>query len=172
MIRPETSADHAAIREVNISAFDGPEEADLIDLLRDDGDVIASLVAEDAGAVVGHIMFSPLIVEGPPLLEGTARRILAAALAPVSVRPEWQREGIGSALVRRGLDRCRERGVEAVIVLGHADYYPRFGFSAALAERLDAPFSGESFMALELLPGVLAGTPGCVHYAKAFGLSS
>jgi len=166
MIRPETAADIDAIAEVNRLAFGGPDEAVLVDRLRTDGDVIASLVAEDDGAVVGHILFSPLYIEGAPV------RVNAVALAPMCVRPEWQREGIGSALVKRGLARCRERGMEAVFVLGHPEFYPRFGFRTDLAARLKAPFSGPAFMALELKPRSLDLSDGRVHYARAFGLES
>ncbi len=166
MIRPETSADIEAIREVNRLAFGGGEEADLVDRLRAERDVMASLVAEDDGAVIGHILFSTLRIEGP------AVRVNAAALAPMCVRPEWQGEGIGTALVERGLERCRERGMEAVIVLGHPEFYPRFGFRADLAAGLQAPFSGDAFMALELKPRSLDLSHARVHYARAFGLES
>ena len=95
--------------------------------------------------------------------------IAAAALAPVSVLPALQRQGIGSALIRAGNARCAEIGCAAIIVLGHQDYYPKFGFSAATAESLEAPFSGPHFMALELRPGVLKAG-GRVRYANAFGV--
>ena len=99
-------------------------------------------------------------------------RLLAAsalaALAPVSVLPAFQKQGMGGDLIRAGNARCAEVGCVAVIVLGHADYYPRFGFSAAAAESLEAPFSGPHFTALELHPGALKG--GQVRYAKAFGV--
>jgi putative acetyltransferase len=93
----------------------------------------------------------------------------AAALAPVAVLPAFQSQGIGGDLIRAGNARCAMLGLDAIIVLGHADYYPRFGFSAAAAESLDAPFSGPSFMALELRPGSLSKS-GRVRYAKAFGV--
>lgn len=93
----------------------------------------------------------------------------AAALAPVSVLPAFQKRGLGGALIRAGNARCVELGCVAIIVLGHAEYYPRFGFSPALAESLQAPFSGPHFMALEIEPGALAGG-GTVQYSKAFGI--
>jgi putative acetyltransferase len=164
VIREEIGADKEAIREVNDLAFGGPDEARLIERLRSDVLVIASLVAIEAERVVGHILFSELPVEA----DGAA--IHAAALAPMAVRPERQRQGIGSSLVRRGLEICRARGIELVIVLGHPAYYPRFGFSARKAERLRAPFSGDAFMALELVPGVLDGLTATVRYPPAFGL--
>ena len=130
---------------------------------RSDKRVVVSLVAERAGWVVGHILFSHLPI-------ATAGRVIAgAALAPVAVLPPFQGQGIGSALIRAGLRRCAELGSEAVVVLGHPGYYPRFGFSATLAQRLDAPFSGPAFMALELAPDALS-SGGTVRYPAPFGV--
>lgn len=162
-IRPESPDDREAVRAVNRRAFGGDEEADLVERLHADGLVIASLVAVAGDEVVGHILFSTLPIDLP------AGKIRAAALAPMSVLPSHQRRGIGSALVRAGLAACRDAGIEAVVVLGHPEYYPRFGFSAALAQALHAPFSGPALMALELRPGALA-VGGRVEYPKAFGL--
>ena len=162
-IRPESPEDRMAVRTVNHRAFGGDEEADLVERLHADGLVIASLVAMSGGKVVGHILFSWLLVESQ------SRSIRAAALAPMAVLPGHQRQGIGGALIRAGLEACRNAGVEAVIVLGHQTYYPRFGFSADTALRLQAPFSGPAFMALELTHGVLA-RGGRVEYPAAFGL--
>lgn len=159
MIRPAAPTDSAAIRDVVAAAFGQPDEADLVDRLRADGDALVELVAEDDGKVIGHILFSRLGI-GP--IEG-------AALAPLAVAPDRQRTGVGVALTEAGLERCRELGVPAIVVLGHADYYPRFGFSAVLARSLEAPFSGPSFMAIELMPGALAGG-GRLRYAPAFGI--
>jgi putative acetyltransferase len=164
-IREETPADAVPIAVLNRVAFGGPYEAEVVDALRAASLVIASLVAEEAGAILGHIMFSRLPVETEA---GTA--IPAVALGPMAVHPERQRQGIGTALINAGLDACRARGESLVIVLGHPTYYPRFGFSAALAARtLRAPFSGEAFMALELKPGILDGVCGTVHYPRAWG---
>ena len=163
MIRSETQADRAAIAEVNRLAFAGEAEVEIIDRLRADGLVIASLVAIEKDEVVGHILFSELPIET------NDTTIRAAALAPMAVRPEHQRQCIGSALVRAGLDACREAGVAAVVVLGHPNYYPRFGFSAEIAAHLRAPFSGPAFMALELISGALDSS-GTVRYPSAFGL--
>lgn len=160
-VRPEGQADLGAIHTVNREAFGSVDEADLVDALRANGDAAVSLVAETDAGVVGHILFSHLPIRAP------RRDIAAVALAPMSVLPQWQRRGVGSALVRTGLDRCRDGGFEAVVVLGHPTYYPRFGFSPRLATLLQAPFSGPAFMALELVPGALTGG-GVVRYPVAF----
>ncbi len=163
-IREEQPEDQVAIREVNRLAFSGEDEALLVDRLREEKLVICSLVAVEASEVVGHILFSRLPVE-------TQHAVLeVAALAPMAVRPDHQRRGVGLVLVRTGLEVCRQRGVPAVVVLGHPEYYPRFGFSSQLAEALLGPFDGPAWMALELRPGGLAGVTGTVHYPDAFGL--
>jgi len=160
VIRPAREADHAAIHAVVGAAFAQPDEADLVEALRADGDALLELVAEEDGGVVGHILFSPL---------GTDNGRRLAALAPVSVRPGRQRDGLGTALMEEGHRRLADMGIEAVIVLGHPAYYPRVGYSAELAKAVASPFSGPSFMALELVPGALAA-PLTITYAKAFGL--
>ena len=163
-LRDEMLADDRAIGEVHRRAFGGEVEARLVDRLRADGLIVASVVAVEAGRVVGHVLFSDLSIE-------TARGVVdAVALAPLAIVPEWQGCGIGTALVWRGLARCRERGRAAVVVLGHPGYYPRFGFSVELARPLRAPYAGEAFMALELTPGVLADG-GTVRYPDAFRLA-
>lgn len=155
--------DIPAIRAVIRHAFEQNDEADLVEQLRTDGDVLCELVEASDIALQGHILYSPLTLERDGAL------IAAAALAPVSVLPAFQNRGIGGELIRAGNARCAELGCAAIIVLGHQDYYPRFGFSAAAAESLEAPFSGPHFMALELRPGVLKAG-GRVRYAKAFGV--
>jgi putative acetyltransferase len=163
IIRSETAADLEAIREVNRLAFGQHAEARLVDALRDGGYARASLVAEANGQVVGHILFSDLAIITET---GT---VAALALAPMAVLPAFQKQGIGSALVRKGLEYCRNQGHAIVIVLGHANFYPRFGFSAKLAEALSSPFGGgESWMALELAPGSLDGVAGQVQYPPQF----
>jgi putative acetyltransferase len=164
-IREETAADLEAIRDVNRRAFAGESEALLVDRLREDGVVVTSLVAVESERVVGHILFTELTIEtdrGP---------VAAATLAPLAVFPERQRAGIGSALTRRGLEVCRERGKDAVVVVGHPSYYPRFGFSAELAKTIRSQYSGagEAWMALELTPGALVGG-GEARFPAAFDL--
>jgi putative acetyltransferase len=161
-IRLETEADCASVRRVNILAFGQELEADLVDQLRRDHAVIASLVAVEGNDVLGHILFSRVWIDTP---KGA---VPAASLAPMAVHPDHQRQGIGSNLVRRGLDILRSAGERVVVVVGHPEYYPRFGFLAEPAKRLDAPWSGEAWMALELIPGALEGVQGIVKYPAAF----
>jgi putative acetyltransferase len=165
-IRPETPADRAAIREVNERAFGKPNEANLVDALRASPAFIPdlSLVAERDGAVVGHVMFSIVSVEGD------ADSVEVLALAPVAVRPEWQRQGIGGRLIRAGLERAVALGHRAVVLIGHPTYYPRFGFTTARAFGIEPPFPlpDEVFMALPLQPGGLEGVRGNLVYPPAF----
>jgi putative acetyltransferase len=164
VIRPETAADRSAIRDVNRLAFGRDDEARLVDELRDGGHVRLSLLAETTGRVVGHILFGELSIETEV---GTVE---ALALAPMAVIPSHQRRGIGSTLVREGLRSCREAAHRIVVVLGHPEFYPRFGFSADRAARLRSPFSGPAFMAIELVPGALEGVDGDVRYPPPFGV--
>jgi len=163
MIRAAIASDYAAIRQVVRHAFGQDDEANLVEQLRADGDALVELVAATDIAIQGHILYSPLAI----VRDGETLR--AAALAPVSVLPAFQRSGLGDELIRVGNSRCKELGCVGVVVLGHAAYYPRFGFSASLAESLQAPFSGPHFMALEFEPGALTDG-GTVQYAKAFGI--
>ena len=163
LIRDEQPTDWAAVHAVNKSAFETPAEADLVAALRHQAHPLISLVAEHDRSVVGHIMFSPVSLSGHPSLK-------IMGLAPMAVAPLHQRSGIGSTLVRAGLDRCKELGFGAVAVLGHPEYYPRFGFVPArrfgIACEYDAP--DEAFMVLELHPGYLHGAVGIIIYHEAF----
>jgi putative acetyltransferase len=163
-ISEETEADFLGIAALTRTAFGGEYEVELIQKLRATGLAIVSLVAIEEGSIVGHILFSELAVE----VDG--RTAKSAALAPLAVRPDRQRQGIGSKLVETGLRVLRNRGYEAVIVLGQPDYYPRFGFSPSLTACLVAPFSGKAFMGLELVHGSLSGSRGSVIYPDAFGV--
>lgn len=163
-IRHETAADHPAVHRVHRLAFGQDDEANLVDALRAGGHARVSLVAEAEGSVVGHVLFTDL-----PILTDNGT-VPALSLAPLAVLPECQRTGVGSALARAGLAACRDQGHRIVVVLGHPAYYPRFGFSAALAAPLLSPFGGrEAWMAAELVPGALAGVAGWVRYAPPFG---
>jgi putative acetyltransferase len=121
------------------------------------------LVAETDGQVVGHILLSDL-----PIVMAE-ERVPALALAPMAVLPDHQCHGIGSELVRRGLEVCRGQGHGIVILLAHPDFYPRFGISTELARPLESPFGGgEACRAVELVPGTLAGVKGKVEYPPPF----
>ena len=152
------------VHEVNIAAFDTDGEAELVDMLRELPGPVISLVAELDGVVVGHILFTRVLADCDP-----EARIMG--LAPMAVVPEHQREGIGSALVRAGLEDCLALGFEAVIVLGHPEYYPRFGFLESTHFGIESEYDVPSvaFMALELVPGALVSVSGIVRYHEAFG---
>jgi putative acetyltransferase len=165
-IQPEKEEYYTAIHELNVFAFGREDEAELVNKLRKSSDFVQelSLVAVKDKKVVGHILFSPVAIH-------TKKRILPAlALAPMAVHPEFQNRGIGSELVRQGLERCRKLGYKVVIVVGHPTYYPRFGFISARAKGLETPFPvpDEAFMVIELTPGALNGISGMIIYPPAF----
>jgi putative acetyltransferase len=163
LIRAEEKGDCAAVHALNASAFETPAEANLVDALRTHAQPVVSLVAEDSGSLVGHIFFSPVSLLGHAPL-----RIMG--LAPMAVMPRLQRKGIGSALVRAGLDRCKELGFGAVVVLGHPQYYPRFGFlpSTRFGIRCEYEAPEGAFMVVELQSGLLRGVSGTIKYHAAF----
>lgn len=164
VIRPAIARDFTAIRGVIRHAFNRADEANLVEDLRAGDDVLCEFVAATDIAVQGHVLYSRLPVE----TEG--KTIQAAALAPVSVLPHFQRAGLGRALIEAGNAWCAVNGLAAIVVLGNPAYYGRFGFKAETAAPLQAPFSGPPFQALEITPGALAGG-GRVRYAAAFGVS-
>ena len=160
LIRTTLPADDRAICAIVTAAFGQADEADLVDRLRADGDAEISLVAVRDSAIVGHVLLSRMQAPAHAL-----------GLAPVSVRPLAQGQGIGSALIRAALGMAREEGWKAVFVLGDPGYYTRFGFQTELAKRFESPYAGPHFMALELLPGALTGNGGTAteaRYAPAF----
>ncbi len=156
IIRAEQPGDAAAVHAVVLAAFGRPAEADLVTALAADGDVAISLLAEMDGAIVGHVLFSPV-----------AAPFRALALAPVGVAPAHQRRGIATALIREGIDQARRAGWAAVFVLGDPAYYGRFGFDAALANGFVTPYAGRYFQALSLI-GVLPADAGELRHAPAF----
>jgi putative acetyltransferase len=162
-VRWERLSELTAISDVNREAFGGSTEADLVEALRTKAGCI-SLVAASKQTVVGHILFTPVEVTGS---SGTVQ---VAGLGPMAVRPPWQRKGVGSRLVRQGLEECRRSGYEAVVVLGHPEYYPRFGFVPASGFGLRCEFDApdEAFMALELQSGALHAGGGMVRYSVEF----
>jgi putative acetyltransferase len=159
-IRPERDGDAPGIRRVLVAAFDTTAEADLVDAIRASGAPQIALVAELDGQILGQILFSEAAIGAATI----------AALAPMSVLPEHQRTGIGGALVRAGIEACRAAGYPGIVVLGHADYYPRFGFSAARAFGIECPYEVDDphWMALELQPNALHEIRGRVEYHEAF----
>jgi putative acetyltransferase len=163
LVRAEEERDWPAVDAVNVSAFETPLEANLVDALRARVQPLVSLVAEDNGAVVGHIMFSPVSLSGH-------RTLRIMGLAPMAVAQTHQRKGIGSALVHAGLERCKQLGFGAVVVLGHPAYYPRFGFvpSARFGIGCEYDVPEEAFMVVELQAGFLRGACGTVSYHAAF----
>ncbi len=160
-IREEQARDEAGVRRVNTEAFGQPGEAAIVDALREHCSDRLSLVALDGDDVVGHILFTPATLE----------QVEGVGLAPMAVQPSRQRDGIGSKLVRRGLDELRERGCPFVIVLGHPEYYPRFGFERASARGIRCKWEApdEAFMILVFDEAVMAGISGLAHYRSEFG---
>ncbi len=161
-VRPAEGTDRDAIRRIHRSAFPTPAEAELVERLAKDGDLILSLVAWQGGEAIGHAAFSRMTVEA----DGRARRALG--LGPVGVCAGYQGSGAGSALVRAGLGIARATGEEMVFVLGEPEYYRRFGFAADQAKPFRSPYSGPFFMALSLGPEAQAPISGTASYAKAF----
>ena len=165
-IRAEEAGDAPGIRAVNHEAFGREDEARLVDDLREAGHARLSLVADEGGRLVGHLMFSEAVIRT------AGGEIGALALGPVGVVPDRQGRGVGSALIREGLDRCARAGHSIVVLLGHPGFYPRFGFSAERAGNLSSAYSGEAFMALELAPGALSEVVGEFEFAPPFGAVS
>ena len=164
-MRKEEYSDIEKIRELNAEAFESEEEADLVNSLRDSGIPRISLVAEEAGEIVGHILFTP--VE----LAGDDSRLKLSGLAPMAVAPEHQRQGIGSALVEAGIAECRAQGYDVIVVLGHPGYYPKFDFIPSVKYGIKSEYDvpHDVFMVMELKEGVLTGKEGTIKYHKAFG---
>ena len=163
-IRNECAEDIPAVHAVVQSAFGRVDEARLVDALRRSGALVLSAVALLGGRVVGHIAFSPVTVHSANLVPSVL------ALAPVAVTPDFQRQGIGSALVRWALEECRRLGHGVVIVLGGPGYYQRFGFTPAAKFGIECPFPvpPETFMLLELSPDAAHGHRGIVRYRPEF----
>jgi putative acetyltransferase len=163
-IRPEQPGDQPQISTINQQAFAGDTEANLVDALRNSGVSLISLVAEEDGQLVGHILFSPVTLSGqnnaPPI----------AGLAPMAVLPDWQRRGVGSLLVTTGLEYCASAGYVAVVVLGHPGYYLRFGFVPASGFNIRSEFNvpEEVFMLKTLQDSALKDVKGTIQYHPAF----
>jgi putative acetyltransferase len=155
-VRDESPRDWKAVYQVVSSAFGQLAEAELVEKLREGGDSAVSLVAEEDGQIVGHVLLSRMDAPFPAL-----------ALAPVSVIPTRQRSGIGSALVKRAVNSARSKGWDAIFVLGDPNYYERFGFDREAAAGFASPYAGRHFMVLRLSPS-LPATTGELRHAPAF----
>ena len=162
IVRPETPSDEAYVYAINVAAFETDAEARLVNALRTQCEEYVSLVAESEDGIVGHILFTPV-----NLGDHTTR---IAGLAPMAVKSDLQRSGIGSLLINAGLVECERMGYGAVVVLGHPDYYPKFGFEPAsrfdISSEYDVP--DEVFMARNLKAGFLDDLSGVIRYHAAF----
>ena len=165
VIREETAADAPAIHALNVAAFGTDGEARLVDALRVHGRLTLSLVAVDGVSVVGHIAFSPVSVTG-----SQGRIVRGLGLGPMAVEPTRQRSGIGGRLIADGLRRLAAAGHAFCVVVGHKDYYPRFGFVRAsrFGIRWEEEVPDEFFFVREITPGGLAGVSGVLRYAPEF----
>ncbi len=162
-VRPETAEDIPAIRRVEEAAFGRATEANLVDLCRQRERSALSLVAVDAGRIVGHILFTPVSLDPPhPGWQGLG-------IGPIAVLPEFQCMGIGSRMMTIGLEICRQHGVDFIVLLGDPAYYCHFGFIPAREFGLTSDYGdGDEFQARELLPGVLRRARACVKYVPEF----
>lgn len=164
-IRKETREDYESIDEVNRQAFEQEFEGQMIRKIREGKNFIPelSLVASDETDIMGHILFSKIKIQGEKEYE-------TLALAPIAVKPQYQQKGIGKKLVRAGLKKAKDLGFGSVIVLGHSDYFPQFGFQKASQWKIKCSFDvpDEAFMAIQLIPGDLEDKSGTVIYPKEF----
>ncbi|MFC2062766.1 GNAT family N-acetyltransferase [Chloroflexota bacterium] len=163
-VRPEIPGDTVSIRYVNEQAFGRTAEAAIVDQLRNRNALTLSLVTTEDDKIVGHIAFTQVTIESDDASFG------AITLAPLAVLPAYQRKGIGSRLVRDGLEECRRLGQEIVVLAGHPDYYPRFGFLPARPKGIECEFAApdKAWMILELTEGKLAGRTGTVRFPPEF----
>jgi len=160
-IREERPADVAAVREVNRRAFEQERESNIVDALRANGGALLSLVATIHDQVIGHVMYSRVSV---------GDMVNGAALGPMAVLPEHQRQGIGTRLIDTGNQKIKDAGYPFIIVVGHAEYYPRFGFRPAgkyvIKCEWDVP--EEVFMVLMLDAAKMQGVAGLAKYRDEF----
>jgi putative acetyltransferase len=167
VIREERREDWEGVYVVNEAAFGRPDEAALVERLREGNGVVLSLVGVVDGRIIAHVLFSPVVLE----MEG-GKTAEGVGLGPVAVLPEFQGQGLGSRLIRAGIEQCRAAGQGFMMVLGHSDYYPRFGFRPSvefgIRSQWDVP--DEVFMVMELKEGALYNKPGLIKYRSEFGL--
>jgi putative acetyltransferase len=165
VVREERPGDIDAIRIINYRSFMQPQEGSIIDKLRVSCNDLLSLVAERGDELVGHILFSPAVIDAPGV------HIRGMGLAPMAVAPEYQRQGVGSSLVKHGLGLLKEQGCPFVIVLGHPEYYPRFGFVRAATYHLKSQWEGvpeEAFMVVVWDDSGMKETGGVARYRDEF----
>ncbi len=164
IIRSEREEDFSAVYEINCKAFGTKEEALLVNKLRKSGIPLISLVSELNNKLVGHILFSQAHI----VSENS--RIEIMALAPMAVMPEYQRQGVGTEMVKKGLELCAQNGYRAIAVLGHPEYYPRFGFEPSVNFNITCSYEvpEDVFMIMELKDGFLNSLIGRVKYHKLF----
>ena len=166
-IRPEIESDYQKIYKLHHLAFGQEDESKIVDKIRLGENYIPelSLIMEIDNQIIGHILFSKIKIKG-------LKKFETLALAPMAVLPIFQRKGIGSQLVRAGLEIAKALGFDSIIVLGHKDYYPQFGFQPASHWNIKCPFEvpDEVFMAIELQPDALVDKTGMVEYPKEFGI--
>ncbi len=162
----ETEDDYEQITRLHIVAFNGDKEAKLVEKLRKTSLYVSnlSIVAKYKNKIIGHVLFYPIEINAGK------RKCVSLALAPISVLPEFQRRGTGSKLIKKGLEEAKRLGFKSVIVLGHSEYYPRFGFETASKYGISAPFDvpEKVFFAIELEKNALKNCGGTVEYPKEF----
>ncbi|MCD6106616.1 MAG: N-acetyltransferase [Caldisericaceae bacterium] len=165
VIRKEEEKDYKQVYEVNKLAFQQENESILIEKIRKGENFIPdlSLVAEIDNRIVGHILFSKIKIVGDSIFE-------SIALAPMAVIPAFQKQGVGSKLIKKGMAKAKELGFDSIIVLGHKDYYPKFGFERASKWNIKCPFKvpEEAFMAIALTKKALEDKAGTVKYPDEF----
>jgi len=165
IIRLEQPGDSKDIREINEKAFGRPQEANIIDALRKNCGEVLSLVAVEKEEIVGHVFFSPATIEGKHGI------VKGMGLAPMAVLPEFQRRGIGSQLVKAGIKELRKTRCPFIIVLGHPEYYPRFGFEPATRFGIKSQWEGipdDVFMILWLDTSMVNQITGTAKYRSEF----
>ena len=164
-VRREQPGDEAQIYNVNLRAFGRVAEPEVVDMLRKTCPEGVSLVAEEGGRIVGHILFTPAVIEGD------GRSVIGAGLAPLAVVPEFQRQGVGSALVEAGLEEMKRAGQPFVVLVGHPNYYPRFGFVRASQYGIRSEYEevpDEASMIIVFDEGKLQGITGVAHERPEF----